>query len=155
MITAIRRFFAGLSGKTIELISSQDVIPIWAIGVNLGDDVTIDYSQVKIPFTKSPVITIADITDTNSMDGVMDYGHNLILLTAPDEENHKILTDWLNVGDIATYWTGTGTNLHRIVKIKTDAQGKVFTFKGDNNAFADPYRVRPEHIGSLCVGILF
>ena len=160
---------------TTEIASPSDIIPKGNITVNQWDDtaeVVIDYLTSNIPFTKPPhILPILSIPDTNSMDGLMDYGHNPLYIVAADEENHKILCDWL-----ADEWTkskGMLANdcvyrippdfsqpaihysIHRIHKVGMDAKGRYWKFKGINNSIIDAPTVRDENILWLNTGVIF
>lgn len=91
---------------------------------------------------------ITTVADTNSLDPVIDAGHTAILTKAFDHDD-------LQCGDIVVYEVGGGKIIHRIVKVSADIEGRYFTLKGDNNAHADPYRVRDSEITHLLVGIIY
>ena len=92
------------------------------------------------------------IPDTNSMDPVFDFGHNLFLVKGASSEDHVKLVYALEVGDIAVYQTSTGVLVHRIVA----KDFRIYTFRGDNNAgIKDPYQVRPENILFVSLGDVY
>ena len=124
--------------------------------------VTIDFTRLNIPFSKTPRVWIPSIPDTNSMDPSFDFGHNNILIAGDDAADHQTLIDFLKVGDIAVYRIPPDFTqpaviyvIHRIVDIGQDGQGRYFWFQGDNNAGKDPHKVRDENILYLCIGTIF
>jgi len=92
----------------------------------------------------------AEFTDTDSMDPTFDIGANAIQIKPDDSED-------LHVGDIVSYRSqfSDGLIVHRIVKIKEDKKGKYFIFKGDNNLFRDPGRIRFAQINKIIVGVIY
>lgn len=91
--------------------------------------------------------TIAQFTDTNSMDPMIDVNANSIEV-APEK-------DRLRVGDIVSYESEGKTIIHRIVSISEDENGTFYVTKGDNNNLPDKYKVRFEQIKGVVVGILY
>ena len=163
----------------VERPSPSDIVPRGNITVDsFYDTVTIDFNNLNIPFTETPkVLPIMGIPDSNSMDGLMDYGHNPLYIEAADEENHKILVDWLvsefvnsdgmlandcvyrvmvNDNDDPKDFTkphlSGGYAIHRIYAINYDGD---FIFKGINNHIPDPYPVKGKNILFLNTGIIF
>lgn len=96
-------------------------------------------------------VWITGVANTNSMDGLLDYGHTVLLIKEFDKSQ-------LAVGDIVVYQpTKRYANqiIHRIVKIGEDEQGRWYKTRGDNCATTDPYKLRNNHILFLCIGILY
>ncbi len=92
----------------------------------------------------------ATFTDTNSMDPIIDDGSNAIEVVPQSESD-------LEIGDIVAYESeyADGLIIHRIAYIGTDADGKYFVLKGDNNPTSDPGRVRFSQIKSVVVAIIY
>ena len=129
--------------RTLERPSPRDIVKYNQISW------TADTLTIK----DIPSITIASIADTNSMDGLMDVGHNALLISKFDK-------DKLAVGDIIVFRPtehDKGQIIHRITRIWTNGNdGEWYCYtKGDNNYSEDPYRVRKAHIRFLCVGIIY
>ncbi len=118
-------------------------------------EIVVDLGRLNIPFTRPPKVWSQGIPDTDSMNPVLDAGHNIVLIGAADADNQKILCDALKVGDICTYSSPQGLLLHRIVDISFDEEGRKFTFKGDNNWTNDPWVTRDSQINSLCIAIVY
>ncbi len=147
----ILKFFEALTNlirvlykKTAEQPSPQDFIKRHQIFWNE------DEGSVTIHGIKGRV-RIPEIADTNSMDGLMDYGHNVLLVEEFDRNK-------LIVGDIVVFrptMYRTNSIIHRISKIGEDEDGRWYFTRGDNNAIRDPYRLRNQHIGWLCIGIIY
>ena len=143
--------------------SPADIVNFGAISVS-GSKVTQDLRKenLNIPFTKDPIVDYYSVPKTKSMDSIMDFGNHLIYIKTADEENHKIMVDWiaktwldskgLQTVDCAYRFPADLTqparvyNLHRLVGISSDNDGRYFTFRGFNSAANDPYRVRDENI---------
>ena len=172
-----------LFGGTLEVPSPSDIIPKENITVSNTYNavgIRIDYTRINIPFTKPPkLLSIMDIPDSNSMDGVMDYGNYPLYIEPPDAENHQIMVDWL-----AKEWTDSKGMLandcvyrimvndtddpkdfskahifyaiHRIDKIEYDSAGRRFwRFKGVNNPRRDPYKVKDVNLLWLNTGVIY
>jgi hypothetical protein len=123
----------------LERPSPMGTIPQSAIKL-YADEVSIKGNNLTL---------LKEITDTNSMDPLLDTGHTLIAKTNFDY-------DALVEGDIVAYHAGSGRYIcHRIIKIEYDNQGRLYTLEGDNNNNPDPYLVRNAHIKFLIVGILY
>uniref|UniRef100_A0A6M3L4F9 Peptidase n=1 Tax=viral metagenome TaxID=1070528 RepID=A0A6M3L4F9_9ZZZZ len=126
---------------TNEQISPRDIIPQKNIKY-FPQTETIGISGIK------PKVWLTTVQDTNSMDGLIDYGHTVLLINSFDKAD-------LAIGDIIVYSAPGGQIIHRIVKITEDEQGRLYTCKGDNNPEKDPYLIRTENISWLCIGIIY
>lgn len=96
----------------------------------------------------------ANFADTNSMDPVLDYGHNAIEIIPQ-------VTSDIQVGDIVSYeldkekYNIEGTIIHRVIEIGYDEEGWYAIFKGDNNNSPDPLRVRWDQIKRKVIAIIY
>ena len=157
--------------QTIDVPSPSDIVPASSIDEKDGQFI-IDTKRLNVPFTTEPnLVPIMMIPDTNSMDGVMDYGHNLMLVHPANEENDSIMTDWLAkewidskgmlandvVARIPADWELPFTYyvIHRIHKVDTDAQGIYFILKGINNPTPDGIKLRVDNIKFLSLGVIY
>ncbi len=113
------------------------------------------WSSLAVHLKESPKIWVPMIPDTNSMDGVFDFGNNNILIAGRNEVDQGKIVDALIAGDIAVYRTPNIYCIHRIVEISSDEYGKYFIFKGDNNPGRDPDRVRSAEILWVSVGTIY
>jgi len=115
---------------------------------------TIDFAKTNIPFRKVPKLWIPPIPDTKSMDPVFDYGHNNLLLSGRDAEDHQKLVEFMasHTGNIAVYQPKNV--IHRVVEIGEDDQGRFFKFRGDNNWKSDPGKIREANISYLYAGTI-
>ena len=95
-----------------------------------------------------PEVQVFGIADTGSMDGLMAYGHNVILTSNFDRNK-------LAAGDIVAYQVYANLVLHRIVEIGEDSQGRWYHTRGDNCIDNDPYRLRNDNIKWLCLGLIY
>ena len=110
----------------------------------------IDYIEKSklLTIKLEPNVKIFGIADTNSMDGLLDIGHNVIATDHFDKAK-------LAVGDIVVYQVYTTKIVHRIVEIKEDANGRIYRMRGDNNVDTDPYYLRDLHIRYLVLGVIY
>jgi len=108
----------------------------------------ISYDGGLLTIKLKPNVTIFSIADTNSMDGLLDFSHNLI---ATDNFDHAKLA----VGDIVIYQIYTTKIVHRIVEIKEDKKGRIYRCRGDNNVDMDKWYLRDEHIKWLVIAIVY
>lgn len=134
--------FAGFEEK--EVPYSDSGVEIYSPGNWISKE------QIKI-YNNSVLLkienaTIAEFTDTNSMDPVIDEDSNSIEIKPTKD---------LKIGDIISYKTGNKKIIHRIVDISEDEEGIYYILKGDNNQFADKEKVRFEQISGVVVGILY
>lgn len=164
----------------IEKPSPADIVKqSGIIADNITKKFTIDAKQLNIPFRTDPILlSIMEIPDTGSMDGIFDYGNNELYIEPADAENHKIMVDW-----IAKQWIDSkGLNtvdavhrvmvndaddpkdfdkiakwyaIHRLIEAGTDAQGRFFWFAGVNNPIRDPYLARDKNILWLSMGTIY
>ena len=110
------------------------------------DDIHVYYKSVEFDCENCQW---ANFADTNSMDPVLDYGHNAIEII-PQR------TSDIRVGDIVSYDAGVyGTIIHRVIQIGNDEKGWYTIFKGDNNSEADPFKVRFNQIKRKVVAIIY
>lgn len=143
-------------GGTVERPSPSDVLPKDSIThFQTSNKVEIDLGKLLVPFTKKPMVFIASIEDTNSMDPGVDFQHNVLLVCGVDEENQRILLDFIKVGDVVIYNSPQLFAMHRIVRIDHTSSGRRYTLKGDNNPRNDPTPVLDEHIQWLAVGVIY
>ena len=134
----LRKFYLKHSG--LERISPND----W---VNRDQ---IDYVEESnlLTIDLAPNIKIFSIADTNSMDGLMDIGHNVIATDYFDKAK-------LAVGDVVVFQAGGPLIVHRIVKIREDDSGRIYRTRGDNNVDMDRFHLRNLNIKYLVLGIFY
>ena len=91
----------------------------------------------------------AVFTNTNSMDPTLDEESIAIEIKAN-------CTD-IQPGDIVSYYSNIAKTvvIHRVIEKGFDEKGVYFKFKGDNNAYTDPEKVRCEQLRRVVVGILY
>ena len=139
LLRELRKIFIG----TEDIPSPRDIIK--------KHQISWDYTKESITIHGvKGYVWITGVADTNSMDGVFDYGHT-VLLIKEFERNE------LAVGDIVVFRPTRYAQqiIHRIIKIGEDAQGRWYRTKGDNNYRKDPYILRDTHIKFLCIGIIY
>lgn len=120
----------------------------------VGKNLTRRESTVTIDVVTGEDIHIFHLTDTNSMDPVMDIGHTLIGFKPAS-------IDMIHVGDII-YWKKVDNldvgsyidALHRVVEIGADNKWFCRT-KGDNNIYIDKEKIRFEDIKDKIIGVLY
>lgn len=134
----LRKFYLQKSG--LERISPND----WVDYKQIVYDKKTKLLTIKL----EPNVKIFSIADTNSMDGLLDIGHNIIATDHFDKG--KLLP-----GDIIIYQVYTTKICHRIVEIKEDKNGKIYRCRGDNNVDTDPYYLRDLNIKYLVLGVIY
>ena len=132
----LRKFYLGKSGK--ERISPNDWVKREQI----------DYDAGLLTIKIEPNVKIFSIADTNSMDGLLDIGHNVIGTDNFDRSK-------LAVGDIVVYQIYTTKIVHRIVEITEDKSGRIYRCRGDNNVDTDSYYLRDLNIKYLVLGVIY
>lgn len=134
----LRKFYLKQSG--IERISPNDWVSYNQIHYN---------EKLKLLTIKlEPNVKVFGIADTGSMDGLLDYGHNVIATDHFDRAK-------LAIGDIVVYQVYTKLICHRIVEIREDKNGKVYRCRGDNNVDMDEWYLRNANIKYLVIGIVY
>ena len=134
----LRKFYLKQSG--LERISPNDWIK--------RDQINYDENAEALTIKLEPKVEIFGVSKTKSMDGLVDYGHNVIATDHFDKAK-------LAVGDIVVYQVYTTKICHRIVEIKEDKNGRIYRCRGDNCADNDPYYLRDLNIKYLVLGILY
>lgn len=101
---------------------------------------------------KLPGIYMVSVTDTNSMDPLIDVGHNAILQKMTLTESR-----YLSVGDVICYYYSDKypSVMHRIKKLGADKYGRFFICQGDNNFFSDTKRIRPGDVQGVLVAVIY
>ncbi|MCB9359472.1 hypothetical protein H6503_06065 [Candidatus Woesearchaeota archaeon] len=120
-----------------ERASPSDIIPEDKIHV-LNDKIIIEVENPEW----------AKFTDTNSMDPVFDIGANALQIVP---ESYK----QIGVGDIISFSTSSGVIIHRVIETGIDDDGWYARTKGDNNAYADPGKVRFDQVKKLLIGVIY
>ena len=166
----------------IEKPSPPDIVKRTAITVDDATSrLTLQFDQLNIPFTKpAKTLHVMEIPDTNSMDGLFDYGNNNLYLEPADEENHKIMVDWiakqwldskgLLAADVVYRIMANDADapsdfsypfkpslwyaIHRLVEVGTDAEGRFFWLAGINNLGRDPYMARDKNLLWINLGTI-
>ena len=134
----LRKFYLERSG--LERISPND----WVDYKQIVYDEKVKLLTIKL----EPNVKIFGIADTNSMDGLLDIGHNVIATDHFDKAK-------LAVGDIVIYQVYTTLIVHRIVEIIMDGDIRRYRCRGDNNVNMDPYYLRDLHIRYLVLGVIY
>ena len=134
----LRKFYLKQSG--LERISPND----WVKRERIDYIAKSKLLTIKL----EPNVKIFSIADTNSMDGLLDIGHNV---SATDHFDKTKLA----VGDIVIYQVYTTLIVHRIVEIIMDGDVRRYRCRGDNNVNIDPYFLRDLHIRYLVLGVIY
>ncbi|MBR9675446.1 hypothetical protein GOV05_00365 [Candidatus Woesearchaeota archaeon] len=90
----------------------------------------------------------ARFTNTNSMDPLFDEDSNAIEIVPSNPE-------MISPGDIVSFNYKEDTIIHRVIKTGYDEQGWYMITKGDNNAQADPVKIRFVDVQRLVVAIIY
>ena len=134
----LRKFYLEKSG--LERISPNDWVK--------RDQIDYNKDSKLLTIKLEPEVAIFGVADTGSMDGLVDYGHNVILTDHFDKAK-------LAVGDIIAYQLYTKLILHRIVEVREDIHGRIYRTRGDNCVDNDPHPVRDIQVKYLCLGIIY
>lgn len=107
-----------------------------------------DRLTVELP---TPDVWITPVADTGSMDPWFDAEDRVVLAK---------VSDWRDVqpGDVVVYAKdndGRQLIIHQVVEQLRDERGPYFILKGLNNWTADPFRVRPEWLRWVLLGVLY
>ena len=111
---------------------------------------------VNIPFTEDPILYPSPIPGTSSMDPVFDKEHHNLYMAGGNTDEHKILLNWLEKewqepdrkANIVVYEPEDRSKylVHRLHGIDSDDIGRLWWFKGDNNANKDKLPARDSGI---------
>ena len=97
----------------------------------------------------SDSITISGITNTNSMEPLIDEGHLALIEDPPRKED-------LIVEDIILFFRVIDRQrvLHRIIEVGVDENGWYCITRGDNTVWIDG-KIRYNNVLGVCVGIIY
>ncbi|MBD3319184.1 signal peptidase I [Candidatus Woesearchaeota archaeon] len=90
----------------------------------------------------------AKFVNTNSMDPLLDEESNALQIKPASPSQ-------IRVGDIITYSLGDSAVIHRVIETGVDESGWFAITKGDNNAYADPAKVRFDQVERVLVAIIY
>ncbi len=127
------------------------------LGVQVPRD-RINLSQTTLTNTRFELransLSYAEYEATGSMRPLLDKGSLGIYIDLEEAGD-------LSIGDIISFKLPTryiGFDrpvVHRIIGIGEDEEGVYYTTKGDNLLFADPFKVREEHIQGVLIGVIW
>jgi hypothetical protein len=119
------------------------------------DQVHVTSNRVVIDAIPGRRFETAIFANTNSMDPVLDQGHQAIQFVPTGPED-------IDDGDIITYDPSSvypemkGILIpHRVIETGSDEQGWYAIVKGDNNPAPDPLKVRFPMVRRVLVGVLY
>ena len=90
----------------------------------------------------------ARVTNTNSMDPLLDEESNVLLITPKNPES-------IATGDIIAYSTPQGTIIHRVIQRGHDQKGIYYITQGDNALEQDQDLIRFTDIQGVVMGVLY
>ena len=138
-----------VSGGLLYPVTTEELIsPLPRIG-----KANVAYYQAtgKLEVTM-PEVMITGVSNTNSMEPVVDIGHTVLLAKLGEAYQYKDLVK----GDIVTFYDAQiNLVMHRIIDIQVDVHGRKYTTRGDNVNIADPYILRDLHLLHVLVGVLY
>ena len=150
MVKEIIRFLQSLlrykEGDTQGNMPSPRTSLTWA-------DVSYDKTN-SVLIVRSLLSEVACVTvqNTNSMEPLMDVGHQMIQCNAPEEIAQVSVGSIIVWSKITGYSGGT---IHQIVSIDKDAQGWYCMTKGINNTVRDAEKVRRADIRWVVMGVIW
>jgi len=99
--------------------------------------------------TSGRILYYASVTDTKSMDPIIDRNSTVILYSVLNESE-------LNVGDVISYYYSEDYPqiMHRIIEIGDDGHWYCIT-KGDNADYDDGVKVRFGRVNAVLFGVLY
>jgi len=111
------------------------------------EEIKVYNNKVLIRFNN---LSWAKVTDTNSMDPLIDEKTNVVEVMPKFPED-------IHAGDIAAYRSAYTDEiiLHRVINISSDSKGTYYTLKGDNLAKQDPEKVRFSQIQGVVVAVIY
>ena len=95
-------------------------------------------------------MTVSGVTNTNSMDPMIDYGHVILVGKKPTKSK-------LEVGDVILFYRRLDNNprvLHRIVEIGEDKEGWYCQTRGDNTVWLDG-KIRYNDVTGLLKAVVY
>lgn len=128
--------------KCVDVPSPPDIIPHKNVIYNEAGKF-VEISGVL------PRVCFPTIADTNSMDGLMDFGHTVIL-----SDNKYYLDNFLKVGTVIVWQKWDMNVIHQIVEVGRDDRWYCYT-KGINCPTRDPWKIRREDIEWIALGIIW
>jgi hypothetical protein len=130
--------------KRLDNLSSPE-LPSPSQRINYSDIDIYDDKIVIHVINVTPVV----VTDTNSMDPVMDIGMTMFQIKPKDEND-------IHIGDIiAAKFPSGDIVVHRVVSIDWDEQGWYIRTKGDNNNKIDSTKIRFKDITGIHIGVIY
>ncbi len=143
--------FSLVSGFGLTATAQPQTSPFAAIERSSPQD-WIRQEQIKVYKDRVvidlPNVTWATLTNTNSMDPLLDENANVLEIFPSSAEE-------INVGDVISYRTPYGLIIHRVVGIGVDEAGDYFIAQGDNNPLADPLKIRFADIHGVVVAVFY
>jgi len=132
-----------------EVPSPRDIISGGAITKSVRQKALLIHLSWSIDSVKA-----FPIADTNSMDGLLDFGHHILATDYPDEIAAA------QTGDVIIFKRDAETTkerliCHQIVEEGRDDIGIYFKTKGIRNLTVDPEKVRTPDIVGVGFGIIW
>ncbi|MEK6862511.1 MAG: hypothetical protein AABY07_11220 [Nanoarchaeota archaeon] len=122
-----------------EKLSSYNHINENQIKVQDGK-IEIDFDGRKLSWSR--------YTGSNSMDGILDDGHNGLEFVPESKED-------IHEGDIIAFKYDDRLIVHRVIEVGNDEYGWYAVTKGDNNLQADPGKRRFEDVKFVTFGVIY
>ena len=138
-----------LQRRRLVLVKSSQDVP--SPKPRFGRTFLLKYEQNKKSleqmFGKKMFVSV--LSDTNSMDGVMDSGHLALISEGIDEKD-------LIVGDVISFFYDDNNPriLHRIIEIGKDKFGWFCYTRGDNVTIPEG-KIRKEQLNGVLLGLLY
>ena len=144
--SAFNSFLYG-EGKRIEIIEEAKELPSPRPRLSNNQEFLDELDDLIEKYHSKAIIV--GVTDTNSMDGIVDYGHQVVLIPFEEEEKKTI-----QEGDIVWFYRmsdGSPNVLHRVIEKRDD--GIILT-RGDNTVALDGFTL-PKNIKGYCAMIIY
>lgn len=120
---------------------------------------------LNIYLKADPILWSPSVPDTGSMDNIIDFGHNTLLIQGANAEDHRRMLDWMSDQFIKNPLEGANIVvvrsddraqfiLHRLVEVDADGE-RYWRTKGDNNSKKDATVWRDRNVEWLAIGTLY